>query len=46
MPSLAQTRVHIPTKDILSWTYDEPQFDHDLPVRVLTMIPIFIKLIF
>ena len=34
MPLLAQEHVSIPTKDILSWTFDEPQFDHETPVRL------------
>lgn len=34
MVFLAQEHVHIPTKDILSWCYDEPTFDQDKAVGV------------
>jgi len=32
MPFLATETVQLPEKDIISWYYDEPQFDHDQPV--------------
>jgi hypothetical protein len=28
----AEKHVPIPTKDLLSWTFDEPRFDRDEPV--------------
>ncbi|KAF3034654.1 hypothetical protein E8E12_000371 [Didymella heteroderae] len=35
MPLLAEEHVPIPNNDILSWIYDEPQFDHEkLPVYI------------
>ncbi|KAH6644879.1 4-coumarate-CoA ligase-like protein [Boeremia exigua] len=34
MPLLAQEHVRIPNKDILSWMYDEPQFDHSVPIYI------------
>jgi hypothetical protein len=33
MPFLAEKHVPIPNKDLLSWMFDEPQFDQDKPVR-------------
>lgn len=33
MPLLAEEQIPIPTKDILSWTFDQPQFDHNNAVR-------------
>jgi hypothetical protein len=35
MPLLTETHVQIPNKDILSWTYDDPQFDHNILVKDL-----------
>lgn len=34
MPFLAQEHVNIPTKDLLSWMFDEPQYDLDKPVYI------------
>ncbi|KAF2709612.1 acetyl-CoA synthetase-like protein [Pleomassaria siparia CBS 279.74] len=34
MPFLAQTHVQIPTKDILSWTYDTPLFDQHKAIYI------------
>lgn len=34
MPFLAQERRPIPTKDILSWYFDEPQCDPDKPIYI------------
>ncbi|KAJ4374200.1 hypothetical protein N0V83_002941 [Neocucurbitaria cava] len=34
MPFLAKEHVPIPTKDILSWMYDEPLYDQDRPIYV------------
>ncbi|KAF3007955.1 hypothetical protein E8E13_011319 [Curvularia kusanoi] len=34
MPLLAQEHIPISNKDILSWMYDEPQFDHDTPIYI------------
>jgi 4-coumarate--CoA ligase len=32
MPFLAKEKVILPEKDIISWYYDEPQYDHDQPI--------------
>jgi hypothetical protein len=32
MPFLAERKLPIPTKDLLSWTFDEPTYDVDKPV--------------
>ncbi|XMA20557.1 hypothetical protein WAI453_013348 [Rhynchosporium graminicola] len=34
MPFLAEGEVSIPTKDILSWTFDDPRFDPDEPIYI------------
>jgi hypothetical protein len=34
MPFLAETILPIPNKDILSWIFDEPQYDEDKPVSI------------
>lgn len=34
MPFLATEKVSLPEKDIISWYYDEPRFDHDQPVYI------------
>jgi hypothetical protein len=28
----AEKHIDVPTKDILSWTFDEPKYDQDEPV--------------
>jgi hypothetical protein len=32
MVFLAERKAHIPTKDLLSWTFDELPYDWDKPV--------------
>ncbi|KAL2399759.1 Phenylacetyl-CoA ligase epaB [Exophiala dermatitidis] len=39
MPFLAQERVPIPNKDILSWTFDEQHYDQDKPVYLDALDP-------
>ncbi|OAL20333.1 hypothetical protein AYO22_09045 [Fonsecaea multimorphosa] len=39
MPFLAQKRVPIPNKDILSWMFDEPKFDQEKPVYIDAIDP-------
>lgn len=34
MPFLAKEHSHIPTKDILSWHFDDPQYDIDKPIYI------------
>ncbi|KAH7405805.1 4-coumarate-CoA ligase [Phaeosphaeria sp. MPI-PUGE-AT-0046c] len=34
MPFLAKEHIPIPTKDILSWMYDDPVYDQDTPVFI------------
>ena len=34
MPWLSQDRRPIPTKDILSWYFDDPQCDQDKPIYI------------
>jgi 4-coumarate--CoA ligase len=41
MPFLAQKCLSIPTKDILSWMYDNPLFDQDRPVRSLSTLALY-----
>jgi hypothetical protein len=33
MPFLAETHVPIPNQDLLSWMFDNPSYDIDMPVR-------------
>lgn len=37
MPFLAEETIPIPNKDILSWTFDNPQYDQDKPVSEISM---------
>ncbi|OAP55592.1 hypothetical protein AYL99_10565 [Fonsecaea erecta] len=39
MPFLAQKKVPIPNKDILSWMFDKPRFDQEKPVYVDAIDP-------
>jgi 4-coumarate--CoA ligase len=32
MPFLAQEKQHIPTKDLISWIFDDQTYDQDKPV--------------
>jgi hypothetical protein len=32
MPFLAQKHLRVPTKDLLSWMFDEQNYDRDMPV--------------
>lgn len=41
MPFLATEHVPIPTKDLLSWIFDEPDYDQDKPVSSLEDISTF-----
>jgi 4-coumarate--CoA ligase len=34
MPFLAQTHVDIPKQDLLSWMFDNPQYDIDMPIYI------------
>jgi 4-coumarate--CoA ligase len=34
MPFLSDDHRHIATKDILSWYFDDPQFDQDEPIYI------------
>ena len=34
MPFLAQEHLDIPTKDILSWYFDDPKLDQDEPIYI------------
>lgn len=34
MPFLAKEQIDIPTKDLLSWYFDNPEYNHDDPVYI------------
>ncbi|KAF1809386.1 AMP-binding enzyme [Eremomyces bilateralis CBS 781.70] len=34
MPFLAQSHIPIPTQDLLSWMFDNPQYDVDMPIYI------------
>ena len=44
MPFLAERKLPIPNKDLLSWTFDEPHYDVDKPVsrELLLQRPVFV----
>lgn len=38
MPFLAEKHIPIPSKDLLSWMFDEQKFDQDKPVRGIDFV--------